>query len=79
LLDIVLADGGFDTAGFRQAHQHIPAFIRGKDQLIAIKMEQTRHIMWKGNRPGATEVYHSAEHNSYSLCELQAPRRYFFN
>ena len=45
--DIVLADRGFDIAesvGVRQAHLHIPAFTRGKDQLTALEVEQTRHI-----------------------------------
>ncbi|PFX23689.1 hypothetical protein AWC38_SpisGene11753 [Stylophora pistillata] len=54
--DIVLADRGFDIAdsvGLYQAHFHIPAFTRGKKQLSAEEVEQTRKIaesesMWKG-------------------------------
>lgn len=54
--DIVLADRGFDIAdsvGLYQAHFHIPAFTRGKKQLSAEEVEQTRKIAesestWKG-------------------------------
>ncbi|XP_022791695.1 uncharacterized protein LOC111330949 isoform X2 [Stylophora pistillata] len=45
--DIVLADRGFDIAdsvGLYQAHLHIPAFTRGKKQLSAEEVEQTRKI-----------------------------------
>ena len=45
--DIVLADRGFDIAdsvGMQQAHLHIPAFTRGKSQLSALEVEQTRSI-----------------------------------
>ena len=45
--DIVLADRGFDiseSVGMMQARLHIPAFTRGKDQLSAIEIEETRTI-----------------------------------
>ena len=45
--DIVLADRGFDIAdsvGFYQARLHIPAFTKGKRQLSAAEVEQTRKI-----------------------------------
>ena len=45
--DIVLADRGFDIAdsvGFYQACLHIPAFTRGKKQLSAKEVEETRKI-----------------------------------
>ena len=45
--DIVLADRGFDIAdsvGFYQARLHIPAFTRGKKQLSAKEVEETRKI-----------------------------------
>ena len=45
--DIVLADRGFDIAdsvGMYQAKLHLPAFTRGKDQLSALEVEETRSI-----------------------------------
>ena len=45
--DIVLADRGFDIAdsvGVMQAALHIPAFTKGKSQLSAEEIEQTRTI-----------------------------------
>ena len=45
--DIVLADRGFDIADSVSAFQarlHIPAFIRGKDQLSAAEVEETRSL-----------------------------------
>lgn len=45
--DIVLADRGFDiteSVGVMQAKLHIPAFTKGKDQLSAIEVEETRTI-----------------------------------
>jgi len=45
--DIVLADRGFDIAesvGMMQARLHIPAFTKGKDQLSAAEVEETRTI-----------------------------------
>ena len=45
--DIVLADRGFDisdSVGMQQAHLHIPAFTKGKTQLSALEVEQTRAI-----------------------------------
>ena len=45
--DIVLADRGFDIAesvGMRQARLHIPAFTKGKSQLSAMEVEETRAI-----------------------------------
>ena len=45
--DIVLADRGFDisdSVGMHQARLHLPAFTRGKDQLSAIEVEETRSI-----------------------------------
>ena len=45
--DIVLTDRGFDIAdsvGFYQARLHIPAFTRGKKQLSAKEVEETRKI-----------------------------------
>ena len=45
--DIVLADRGFDivdSVGFYQARLHIPAFTRGKKQLSAEEVEETRKI-----------------------------------
>ncbi len=45
--DVVLADRGFDVSesvGMMQARLHIPAFIRGKSQLSAIEVENTRTI-----------------------------------
>ena len=45
--DIVLADRGFDIADSVSAFQarlHIPAFTRGKDQLSAAEVEETRSL-----------------------------------
>ena len=45
--DIVLADRGFDiseSVGMMQASLHIPAFTKGKDQLSAVEIEETRTI-----------------------------------
>jgi len=45
--DIVLADQGFDIAdsvGAMQVTLHIPAFTKGKSQLSAAEVEQTRTI-----------------------------------
>ena len=45
--DIVLADRGFDienSVGFFQAKLHIPSFTRGKMQLSAVEVEDTRKI-----------------------------------
>ena len=45
--DVVLADRGFDisdSVGMQQAHLHIPAFTKGKNQLSALEVEQTRSI-----------------------------------
>ena len=45
--DVVLADRGFDIAesvGMMQAKLHIPAFTRGKQQLSALEIENTRTI-----------------------------------
>lgn len=45
--DIVLADRGFDIAdsvGMTQARLHIPAFTKGKSQLSALEVEETRKI-----------------------------------
>ena len=45
--DIVLADRGFDIAesvGIMQAKLHIPAFTKGKSQLSALEIEDTRKI-----------------------------------
>ena len=45
--DIVLADRGFDIAesvGTMQAQLHIPAFTKGKQQLSALEVENTRTI-----------------------------------
>ena len=45
--DVVLADRGFDisdSVGMMQARLHIPAFTRGKRQLSALEVEDTRTI-----------------------------------
>ena len=45
--DIVLADRGFnisDSVGMVQVKLHIPAFTKGKDQLSALEVEETRSI-----------------------------------
>jgi len=45
--DIVLVDRGFDIAesvGIMQARLHIPAFTKGKNQLTATEVEETRSI-----------------------------------
>lgn len=45
--DIVLADRGFDIAesvGVKQANLYIPAFTKGKSQLSALEIEETRTI-----------------------------------
>ena len=45
--DVVLADRGFDIAesvGMMQARLHIPAFTKGKAQLSALEVENTRTI-----------------------------------
>jgi len=42
--DIVLADRGFDIAESVGIRLHIPAFTKGKDQLSAAKVEETRTI-----------------------------------
>ena len=45
--DILLADRGFDIAdsvGMQQAKLHLPAFTRGKEQLTAVEVEETRSI-----------------------------------
>ena len=46
--DVVLADRGFDIAdsvGLCQAKLSQPAFTRGKDQLTALEVEETRSIV----------------------------------
>lgn len=45
--DIALADRGFnisDSVGIQQAKLYLPAFTKGKDQLSALEIEQTRSI-----------------------------------
>ena len=45
--DVILADRGFDIAesvGMMHAKLHIPAFTRGKQQLTALEVEDTRTI-----------------------------------
>ena len=45
--DVILAHRGFeitDSVGMRQAKLHIPAFTRGKKQLTALEIEETRSI-----------------------------------
>ena len=45
--DVILADRGFDIAesvGTMQARLHIPAFTKGKSQLSALEVEETRFI-----------------------------------
>ena len=45
--DVVLADRGFDiceSVGMMQARLHIPAYTRGKTQLTALELEDTRTI-----------------------------------
>ena len=45
--DVILADRGFDiseSVGAMQAKLHIPAFTRGKSQLSALEVEETRKI-----------------------------------
>lgn len=45
--DIVLADRGFDIAesvAFKRAKLYIPAFTKGKKQLFALEVEETRKI-----------------------------------
>jgi len=45
--DILLADQGFDireSVGMMQASLHIPAFTKGKKQLSALEVEETRSI-----------------------------------
>ena len=45
--DVVLADRGFDisdSVGTMQARLSIPAFTKGKSQLSAIEIEETRTI-----------------------------------
>ena len=45
--DVILADRGFDIAesvGTMQARLHIPAFTKGKSQLSALEVEETRSI-----------------------------------
>ena len=44
---MVLADRGFDiseSVGIMQARLHIPSFTKGKDQLSALEVEETRAI-----------------------------------
>ena len=46
--DVVLADRGFDIAeavGMMQAQLHFPAFTKGKQQLSALEVENTRTIV----------------------------------
>ena len=45
--DVVLADRGFNVAeavGMVQAELYLPAFIKGKEQLSALEVEETREI-----------------------------------
>ena len=45
--DIVLAHRGFDISdlvGIMQAHLHVPSFTKGKNQLMAPEVHQTRNI-----------------------------------
>ena len=45
--DVVLADRGFDikeSVGMMQAKLHIPAFTKGKSQLSAMEVTETRTI-----------------------------------
>ena len=46
--DIVLADRGFDVGGvvaMSQASLHMPAFIKGLDQLPPVEVEKTRKLV----------------------------------
>ena len=46
--DVILADRGFDIAesvGAMRAKLHVPAFTRGKSQLSAFEVEETRKIV----------------------------------
>ena len=45
--DVVLADRGFDigdSVGMMQTRLHIPAFAKGKNQLSALEVQETRDI-----------------------------------
>jgi len=42
--DVILADSGFVFSELIGASLHIPAFIKGKDQLSAIEIKETRTI-----------------------------------
>ena len=74
--DIVLAHLGFDisdSVGVMQAH-HIPAFTKGKNQLLALEVHQTRNIANNYtysckacDGQCVTEVQYFAKHNPHSL------------
>ena len=45
--DVILADWGFDigqSVGMMQASLQLPAFTKGKNQLLAVEVEETRTI-----------------------------------
>jgi len=77
LLPVVLADCGFDitdSVGLMQAHLHIPAFTKGKDQLSKFEVQQTRNISnvhihvecviaWLFS----TEIHYLARHHLHSF------------
>ena len=70
--DVVLADRGFDisdSVGMMQAILHIPAFTKGKDQLSALEIEETRSIanvrIYVERVIGATEVQYFKRNSTY--------------
>ena len=74
--DVVLADRGFDigdSVGMMQASLHIPAFTKGKSQLTAMEVHETRSIA--NVRIHVERVigmvrqkYYITVHFAYSLC-----------
>ena len=69
--DIVLADRGFDISdsiGAMQAKLHIPAFTKGKDQLSALEVEETRSIANVRKHVELDVSGNTSGDSAYTLC-----------
>ena len=69
----MLADRGFDileSVGMLQAKLHIPSFTKGKDQLSALEMEETRSF---ANVRIHVERVIGAVHQKYSILKGTLP------
>ena len=63
--DVVLADQGLDitdSVGMMQATLHIPAFTKGKDQLSAVEVDETRTIEYMRSESSEMSDSYFAKH-----------------